>query len=296
MSLSSFTGQRMSDPGLILPHLQSQQPQSHTAPTSPTPQVFQHQRTSTRRHRPSKPSSAPATRAPSTTHSADHTLYDSDSDLEAEGEGEFDSGIASASVTASALSAFHSGMMDDDTQVVSLRVYGGEAIVSPGSEYKSVHATTGTTAREVIERVLERYGEQGDTEMYELRFVRIDSKTGKVKKQGSLTRLLSGSSSDKQDLILQPDFCPVLFAEWYGSKPRRFVLHRRASPSMLATPASSLNPAAYASSAGSTSSSASSSRLQSRQGSKPGSKAGLFASLRHRTSSDHFSYASSTVQ
>ncbi|EGD77699.1 hypothetical protein PTSG_08791 [Salpingoeca rosetta] len=108
---------------------------------------------------------------------------------------------------------------------VGLRVYGGSALLSPGAEYKSILAREDTTASEVIAQVLERYGEPSDPSEFELRSILVDEKTGKVKRQGSLSKIFG--SRTEHTITLEPDVCPVLFADWYGEENRRFELHRK---------------------------------------------------------------------
>eukprot|EP01147_Barroeca_monosierra_P006585 gene6585-9402_t len=107
--------------------------------------------------------------------------------------------------------------------LVTLRIYGGAAILSPGAEYKSILARQDTTAVEVISQVLERYDAPGDPGEFELRSVLIDQKTGKVKRQSSFSKLLR--SRQEHTITLDSDMSPVLFADWYGDENRRFELH-----------------------------------------------------------------------
>eukprot|EP00056_Hartaetosiga_gracilis_P008253 m.117795 g.117795 ORF g.117795 m.117795 type:complete len:328 (-) comp12881_c0_seq4:2002-2985(-) len=109
--------------------------------------------------------------------------------------------------------------------VVMLRVFAEHAIYSPGVSYKSVPASQETTASEVIQMVLDKFGEMEPASRFELRYVRISSKTGKVKRRSSLMKIVKGSS--EFSISLEDDICPVLFAEWYSDEPRRFELHRK---------------------------------------------------------------------
>lgn len=45
--------------------------------------------------------------------------------------------------------------------------------------------------------VLERYGEKEDASEFELHLVRVDEKSGKVKRQGSFARLIPGQAAEK---------------------------------------------------------------------------------------------------
>eukprot|EP00045_Choanoeca_perplexa_P022724 m.10686 g.10686 ORF g.10686 m.10686 type:complete len:235 (-) comp9656_c0_seq1:96-800(-) len=117
---------------------------------------------------------------------------------------------------------------------VSLRIFAGDAMVSPGSTYKAIMATTGTSTREVIERALAKYEFSGDTDAFELHFARIDDK-GKLVKKGSLSKLLGSGTDTQLRIVLEDDVKPVLVAEWYSSEPRRFELARK-KPTSMASP------------------------------------------------------------
>eukprot|EP00055_Hartaetosiga_balthica_P014153 m.76173 g.76173 ORF g.76173 m.76173 type:complete len:279 (-) comp8508_c0_seq1:47-883(-) len=109
---------------------------------------------------------------------------------------------------------------------IMLRIFAEHAIYSPGVEYKTVPATNSTTALEVIQMVLNKFGEMEPASKFELKYVRINSKTGRVKRRNSLLKLVKGDSDFS--IHLEEDICPVLFAEWYSEEPRRFELHRKA--------------------------------------------------------------------
>lgn len=69
-----------------------------------------------------------------------------------------------------------------DALAVTLRVFHDKEITAPGVEYKSVVASVDTTAAEVIERVLERYGESRPARLFELHYMKEDD-TGKRRKK-----------------------------------------------------------------------------------------------------------------
>lgn len=71
-----------------------------------------------------------------------------------------------------------------NASAVTLRVFHDKSITAPGVEYKSVVASADTTATEVIERVLERYGETRPPNKFELHYVREDA-TGKGRRKKS---------------------------------------------------------------------------------------------------------------
>eukprot|EP00055_Hartaetosiga_balthica_P014155 m.76178 g.76178 ORF g.76178 m.76178 type:complete len:176 (-) comp8508_c0_seq2:545-1072(-) len=77
---------------------------------------------------------------------------------------------------------------------IMLRIFAEHAIYSPGVEYKTVPATNSTTALEVIQMVLNKFGEMEPASKFELKYVRINSKTGRVKRRNSLLKLVKGDS------------------------------------------------------------------------------------------------------
>lgn len=110
-------------------------------------------------------------------------------------------------------------VLSGDEGGLSLRVYGGEAIVAPGVLYKSVLVTPSMTALEVIKRTLERYGESGDPAQYDLCYARVSEH-----KKKNFFGMRRSSRSKSEDHILRPDEAPVLVTETYTDESRRFEL------------------------------------------------------------------------
>ena len=108
---------------------------------------------------------------------------------------------------------------------VTLRVYAGKALVSPGSLYKSVLCHRGMTAAEVIASVLERYGEPGSPADFALMYV-VSSDTSGI--AGSPTAKTAGAAASltlksSKPHTLGADDKPLLVAESFGEGTRRWA-------------------------------------------------------------------------
>lgn len=96
------------------------------------------------------------------------------------------------------------------------RVFDCNAINAPGAMYKAVSCTPDTTSEEMIQNTLDRFGSVEEPSLFELRYaVEPDTSSASKKKVAEPPR------------VLHQHDCPVMVAEWFTDRPRRFELYRK---------------------------------------------------------------------
>ena len=82
------------------------------------------------------------------------------------------------------------------------RVFDCNAINAPGAMYKAVTCTVDTTAHELIQATLDRFGSSEDPSLFELRYA-VEPDPSRKKKTAEPPRVLKDAD------------CPVMVAEWF---------------------------------------------------------------------------------
>jgi len=94
------------------------------------------------------------------------------------------------------------------------RVFDCNAINAPGAMYKAVTCTVDTTSQQLIQITLDRFGSSEDPGLFELRYA-VEPDPATKKKAAEPPRVLKDAD------------CPVMVAEWFTDRPRRFELYRK---------------------------------------------------------------------
>ena len=105
----------------------------------------------------------------------------------------------------------------------TLRVYGGKNVAGPGVLYKSIVINQRSTAAEVIDLTLKRYGSNSLPWEFELRY----GKSRQPKRKGF--HLFKQKAKPADSYVLSAADCPFIVADWFEDDRRFELFPRKAS-------------------------------------------------------------------